>query len=177
MRQVFQNIISNSLKFVQANVIPKITITYEILNGNEIERLDESRLNEKILKIRIRDNGIGFNQDYSSKIFTIFKRLNNNSLYKGTGIGLAICKKVIENHNGFITAESNLPKEHCLQSPFRFPIRKVFHSPDLVVRGRNYLPIISFRCYSFWMVHTMKSWEECSKLESGCESKALTRFL
>jgi signal transduction histidine kinase len=108
MRQLFQNMISNSLKFIKADAIPEITITSEIINGKEIEQLDESRLNEKILKIHIRDNGIGFNPDYSSKIFTTFKRLNNNSLYKGTGIGLAICKKVIENHNGFITAESNL---------------------------------------------------------------------
>jgi PAS domain S-box-containing protein len=108
MRQLLQNIISNSLKFIKPGVLPQIRITSEILYGKEIEGTDERVLNEKFLVIKISDNGIGFNQDYASKIFTIFQRLNNNSLYKGTGIGLAICKKIIETHHGFITAESKM---------------------------------------------------------------------
>jgi len=108
MRQLFQNLISNSLKFVKTDTIPEISITYEIITGMEIEQIDNSLLNEKFCKIYIRDNGIGFEPEYIDKVFTIFQRLNNNSIYKGTGIGLAICKKITEKHYGFITAESKL---------------------------------------------------------------------
>jgi PAS domain S-box-containing protein len=108
MRQLFQNILSNSLKFVKKGVDPVINISFEILNGSEIEQMAESRFNEKFCKYYIRDNGIGFNQVYNEKIFTIFQRLNNSSAYKGTGIGLAICKKVVEQHHGFMTAESKV---------------------------------------------------------------------
>jgi two-component system CheB/CheR fusion protein len=108
MRQLLQNIISNSLKFIKPGVLPQIRITSEIVKANDIAGTDVGVLNEKVLVIKISDNGIGFNQDYASKIFTIFQRLNNNSLYKGTGIGLAICKKIIETHHGIITAESKM---------------------------------------------------------------------
>ena len=108
MRQLIQNILSNSLKFIKPGVLPRIRISSEIVNAKEIGGTDVGVLNEKVLVIKISDNGIGFNQDYAGKIFTIFQRLNNNSLYKGTGIGLAICKKIVETHHGFITAESKM---------------------------------------------------------------------
>ena len=108
MSQLFQNIISNSLKFIKPGRSPEISITYKIIKGNEIEKIDESMLNENYYVFRIKDNGIGFKEEYANKIFTIFQKLNNNSIYIGTGIGLAICKKIVETHNGFITAESIL---------------------------------------------------------------------
>lgn len=113
MRQLFQNIISNSLKFIKADIKPEISITYEILQGREMEKISKIRLHEKFCVIYIKDNGIGFSPEYSNKIFLIFQRLHNNSLYQGTGIGLAICKKIVEQHNGFIKAESK-PNEGSL---------------------------------------------------------------
>jgi PAS domain S-box-containing protein len=115
MRQLFQNIISNSLKFINADVEPKVNITYEIIDGHSIDEIEESRLNKKFYSFRLSDNGIGFLPEYSKKIFTIFQRLNNNSFFQGTGIGLAICKRIIERHHGFISAEGR-PNEGAIFS-------------------------------------------------------------
>src|ERR1700681_564807 len=98
MRQLFQNIISNSLKFIKPDIVPEICIAYEMIKGKEIDHLDEGIHNEVFYKFYIRDNGIGFMPEHLEKIFTIFQRLNNNSMYPGTGIGLAICKKIVEKH-------------------------------------------------------------------------------
>ena len=108
MRQLFQNIISNSLKFIKPGRSTEISIAYKIMKGYEIEIIDENMLNENFYVFKIKDNGIGFKEEYVNKIFTIFQKLNDNSVYNGTGIGLAICKKIVEKHNGFITAESKL---------------------------------------------------------------------
>jgi PAS domain S-box-containing protein len=106
MRQLFQNIISNALKFIKVDVIPEISISCEIVKGEKIDQTDESRLNEKFCSFYIEDNGIGFDEEYSNRIFTLFQKLNDSSVYVGTGIGLAICKKIAEQHHGFIKAES-----------------------------------------------------------------------
>jgi two-component system, chemotaxis family, CheB/CheR fusion protein len=105
IRQLFQNLLSNSLKFVKADVIPKIEITYKRTSGREI---DENLSDEEYYIFTIRDNGIGFNPDFKDKIFTIFQRLHSNDVFDGTGIGLAICKKIVDKHRGFIFAESVL---------------------------------------------------------------------
>ncbi|RFS18984.1 hybrid sensor histidine kinase/response regulator [Chitinophaga silvatica] len=104
MRQVFQNIISNALKFSREGVAPQINITSEIV----IDLNPDSARFEggKYCRITISDNGIGFNEKYLSKIFTIFQRLHNADKYEGTGIGLAIAKKVLDKHGGLITAKS-----------------------------------------------------------------------
>jgi len=68
--------------------------------------MDERIVDDIFCVFYIKDNGIGFSEEYSNKIFTIFQRLHSNAHYHGTGIGLAICKKIVEKHNGFITAES-----------------------------------------------------------------------
>ncbi|HEY0730819.1 MAG TPA: ATP-binding protein, partial [Chitinophagaceae bacterium] len=104
MRQVFQNLISNSLKFSKKNVVPEISIT-----GYLVDKLDfESKptKNGKYIRITLTDNGIGFDNRYADKIFTIFQRLHAREKYDGTGIGLAITKKIIDKHNGIIRAES-----------------------------------------------------------------------
>ncbi len=105
-RQAIQNLIYNALKFSKPGLSPVIKITSEIVCNNS--------KNKNLLPdiaychISIADNGIGFDPDYSESIFEVFKKLHGRSEYKGTGIGLAIVKKVIENHNGYITATGNL---------------------------------------------------------------------
>lgn len=104
MRQLFQNLISNSLKFVAAERTPEISVTHLLVASSEAQRL-HLPVGKQYLKISIADNGIGFNNEYASKIFIIFQRLHGRFEYEGTGIGLAICKKIVENHEGIIFAE------------------------------------------------------------------------
>lgn len=100
MRQLFQNLISNALKFKKPDVDPIITITGE-------EYFVENANSEKVKywRIKIADNGIGFENKYKDQIFTIFQRLHGRMEYEGTGIGLATCRKIVERHNGMIDAE------------------------------------------------------------------------
>jgi PAS domain S-box-containing protein len=102
--QLFANLISNALKF-SINA-PVITITANTVNKSEIENhpsyLDEGQY----LELIFADNGIGFDQKYEKLIFSMFQRLHSKEQFSGTGIGLALCKKVMENHNGFINAKS-----------------------------------------------------------------------
>jgi PAS domain S-box-containing protein len=104
--QLFHNLISNALKFTRAGVTPVIHIHTSRLPEEKKSRypsLDQSRDYEMIT---FEDNGIGFDQEYSEKVFNIFQRLNGMSDYEGTGIGLAICRKIVINHHGLIFAES-----------------------------------------------------------------------
>lgn len=102
VRQLFQNLLSNALKFSRENVPPVITITSEITTNEETSSNDFNTF----CTIRISDNGIGFDEQYTNKIFTIFQRLNSREKFDGTGIGLAIAKKIMDKHNGSITATS-----------------------------------------------------------------------
>lgn len=102
-RQLFQNLISNSIKFTLANVPPDITIRSKFLTTKDVKEYNLAKAN-KYLQIIFSDNGIGFDKIFADKIFAIFQRLHNKSEYEGTGIGLAICKKIIENHGGVIFA-------------------------------------------------------------------------
>ncbi|MEJ7766885.1 MAG: ATP-binding protein [Chitinophagaceae bacterium] len=108
MRQLFRSIISNSIKFRQKGITPEIIINSRIVPGREIVAVPESMSQEQFCILTIKDNGIGFDQIYNHQIFTIFQRLNNNAVYPGTGIGLAICKKIVAKHNGFIAAEGKV---------------------------------------------------------------------
>lgn len=103
-RQLFQNLISNSLKFARAGTAPHIKITHKYLGQKAVEPYKLAKA-KKYLQIQLEDNGIGFANEYAAKIFAIFQRLHGKSEYEGTGIGLAICKKIIENHSGVIIAE------------------------------------------------------------------------
>ena len=100
LRQVFQNLLSNSLKFCHPEKRPEITIKETTNNGRF------NKMNDDALFISFRDNGIGFHQKYDNDIFTIFQRLNTKDKFEGTGIGLAITKKIIDKHNGQIKAFS-----------------------------------------------------------------------
>jgi light-regulated signal transduction histidine kinase (bacteriophytochrome) len=104
-RQVFQNLISNSLKFIKPGVQPEITVKYDYLRPGSLTMTNITKAN-RYLRISFKDNGIGFDEAFSEKVFAIFQRLNNKSDYEGTGIGLSICKKIVENHGGVIIAES-----------------------------------------------------------------------
>lgn len=104
LAQLFQNIVSNSLKFSQPDIKPLIEIDAQLVNSSQTQ-YSEIHKNTVYCLITIRDNGIGFDQDYAEKIFDMFQRLHSRAEYQGTGMGLAICKKIIENHNGYIFAE------------------------------------------------------------------------
>lgn len=104
MRQVFQNLISNSLKFSKKDTPPVIAIDAEIVAFKEFDSPANSE--GRFCRITVSDNGIGFEEKFLEKIFMIFQSLNDRSAYEGTGIGLAIAKKIIEKHNGIITAKS-----------------------------------------------------------------------
>ncbi|MGZ3839397.1 MAG: hybrid sensor histidine kinase/response regulator [Flavisolibacter sp.] len=104
MRQVFQNIISNALKFSRKDIRPIIRIWGERVAERAFDAIPDA--SGAFLRIGVEDNGIGFNEEYLDKIFTIFQRLHGRSEYEGTGIGLAIVKKIIEKHEGIVTASS-----------------------------------------------------------------------
>jgi two-component system, chemotaxis family, CheB/CheR fusion protein len=106
MNQLFNNLISNSLKFSKDGVPPVITITSRKLPEKEIEKYASLNPALSYVEIILQDNGIGFDQKYADQIFTIFQRLHSNETYSGTGIGLSLCKKIVENHHGEIFADS-----------------------------------------------------------------------
>lgn len=101
MRQLFQNIISNSLKFHKPDQPPSISISAKSVENNYPELKD---IKGPMFEIRIKDEGIGFDEQYARKIFSLFQRLNSKEQYEGTGIGLAIASKIVERHHGIITA-------------------------------------------------------------------------
>jgi CHASE3 domain sensor protein/two-component sensor histidine kinase len=103
--QLFINLISNSLKYSKDDVNPQIHIYTEDIFG-DVYFGDKLILNEDFHKIVIKDNGIGFKQEYADKVFILFQRLETDPKYAGTGLGLAICKRIVDNHNGYIKAES-----------------------------------------------------------------------
>ncbi|MEJ7646215.1 MAG: ATP-binding protein [Chryseolinea sp.] len=107
IKQLFFNLIGNSLKYVTEGARPKISITGTILPSEKIIDFEYLSFKKSYLEIVIQDNGIGFSQEYSNQIFTIFQRLHVKGSYEGNGIGLAICKKIVTNHGGAITAVSS----------------------------------------------------------------------
>ncbi len=105
MSQLFGNLLSNALKYTKADTAPQISITTLPMPESE-KRLHALNLELEYLKIEVRDNGIGFSQQHAEQIFNIFQRLHGNDQYSGTGIGLAMCRKIMQNHDGEITASS-----------------------------------------------------------------------
>lgn len=101
--QLLQNLISNAIKFSKTDVAPHIVIKSSIVHG---ETLQHDKLSKTIeyCHIIVQDNGIGFDPKFSEKIFDVFQKLHDRDTYEGTGIGLAIVKKIVENHNGLILA-------------------------------------------------------------------------
>lgn len=106
--QLTLNIVSNALKFSKAGLRPHIKIKADVIQGSSLPDVLGADLNTAYHHISFRDNGIGFDTEYQFKIFEVFQRLHSRSEYTGTGVGLAICKKIVENHNGIITAEGRI---------------------------------------------------------------------
>ena len=92
MRQLFQNLISNAIKFQKPGVTPQVKVA--------------ARPTSSGLEISVTDNGIGFEEKYLDRIFTIFQRLHGRLEYEGTGVGLAVCRRIVERHRGRISARS-----------------------------------------------------------------------
>ncbi|WP_164887216.1 CHASE3 domain-containing protein [Hahella sp. KA22] len=118
MRQLMQNLIGNSLKFIPPDQKPLITISVKSYQHSLLEGGEETEWCE----LRFTDNGIGFDEKFKDRIFTPFQRLHQRGEYEGTGIGLAVCRRIVERHSGAINAESipgegatfivNLPLQH-----------------------------------------------------------------
>jgi len=118
IQQLFSNLIMNSIKYRKEGIIPEITIESQKPSTDEIIEL-KGDPKTNYIKIKISDNGIGFSQEYEDKIYQPFYRLHSKNNYRGSGLGLAIVKKIIINHNGFITATSqiNLGTEFSMYFP------------------------------------------------------------
>jgi signal transduction histidine kinase len=115
MRQLLQNLIANALKFVKPDVLPAVRVSADVLPaevGGEAETVE----------LRVADNGIGFDEKYLGRIFNVFQRLHGRGVYEGTGIGLAVCRKIVERHGGSITARSR-PDEGAT-FVVRLPVRQ-----------------------------------------------------
>ena len=108
LQQLFSNLISNSIKFSEKP--PVIEISYEAVSPDEARRVRELNDQHQYVRLMFKDNGIGFDQQYAEKVFTIFQRLNHKKAYAGSGIGLALCKRIVENHHGLIMASSEPDK-------------------------------------------------------------------
>jgi light-regulated signal transduction histidine kinase (bacteriophytochrome) len=101
MRQLLLNLIGNALKFQPPNAQPSVKITsrtFTTISGDEL------------CELSIEDNGIGFDEKYLEKIFAVFQRLHGRNEYEGTGVGLAVCRRITDRHHGTITARSQLGK-------------------------------------------------------------------
>jgi signal transduction histidine kinase len=103
--QLFNNLLSNSLKYSRQEIRPLIKIQYKQVSGSEIPNAGILQKENLYHRLTFIDNGIGFEEQYSEKIFTIFQRLHNKNEYEGTGIGLALCRRIVTNHNGYILTE------------------------------------------------------------------------
>lgn len=105
MRQLFQNLIANALKFHRPDLAPVVTIAGEVGLASELG-LAGTQARDKAVRITVRDNGIGFDPKFAEQIFVVFQRLHTKQDYEGTGIGLAVCRKITDRHRGSIMAES-----------------------------------------------------------------------
>jgi len=103
MRQLLQNLVGNGLKFHPPDVPPVVKISAAVMSDG---RTGGSPTPVELCQIRVEDRGIGFDEKYLDRIFNVFQRLHGRGEYEGTGIGLAICRKIAERHGGSITAES-----------------------------------------------------------------------
>ena len=119
IKRLFQNIIGNSLKFQKPGIPPLVTVKSEIVKAADLKEDFPVGGNRKFVRLIIKDNGIGFQEKYQDRIFNVFQRLHGRSQYKGTGIGLAICRKVVANHEGHIMAkgEENKGAEFIIVLP------------------------------------------------------------
>jgi light-regulated signal transduction histidine kinase (bacteriophytochrome) len=105
MRQLFQNLLGNALKFRREGVQPVLAITADVLVP-ESPDIPEHESGRRYCQILVTDNGIGFEEKFTERVFDVFQRLHSREEYPGTGIGLAICRKIVDRHGGTLTARS-----------------------------------------------------------------------
>lgn len=106
LHQLFYNLIGNALKFSSEERKPKIQVRARKTKATDLERYPFFDRNGTYYEITVADNGIGFPPEFADQIFTIFQRLNDDEKYPGSGIGLALCRKIVLNHKGFIYGTS-----------------------------------------------------------------------
>jgi signal transduction histidine kinase len=107
VQRLFQNLVSNGLKFSKKGLPPLIRVSGKIISAEEASKdFKISPRYDNYVQIKVSDNGIGFNERYKDQIFNVFQRLHGKNEFEGTGIGLAICKKIILHHGGAIRVES-----------------------------------------------------------------------
>ena len=115
MRQLFQNLIGNALKFHQPSQAPRVRISIEEVTPDPLTKAERVR-------IVVEDEGIGFDEKYIERIFGVFQRLHGRDVYEGTGVGLAVCRRIVERHGGTITASS--PAESGARFEVVLPVRR-----------------------------------------------------
>ncbi|MFB9296860.1 ATP-binding protein [Persicitalea jodogahamensis] len=107
LRQLFQNLLSNAVKFTPDGTTPQVVVNCDICDRTELpEEISPNSQSNQFCKISISDKGVGFDTRYLDRIFQVFQRLHGKNEFPGTGVGLAICQRVVENHGGGITASS-----------------------------------------------------------------------
>ena len=135
--QLFQNLVSNSLKFAKQGSAPEIKIYSESINGTFQGFKSQATDFGTYHRITVEDNGIGFDAKYADEIFVVFKRLHSYHEFEGTGIGLSICKKIVDRHNGFISAEGEPGKgaKFTITLPHRSPTLELQPTSRKVLAG------------------------------------------
>ena len=116
MRQLLQNLIANALKFHRVEEPPVVKISRPLPSRPRTARKPASRPTDEQCRIVVEDNGIGFEEKYPERIFGVFQRLHPRDVFEGPGIGLAMCRKIVERHGGQITAHSARPGQR-LRNP------------------------------------------------------------
>jgi signal transduction histidine kinase len=113
MRQLLQNLIGNALKFQAPGAVPVVKIDAQLVTRDQIREdalfgnpAPTAGVEDKFCVLTVQDNGIGFDEQYLEKIFAVFQRLHGRDEYEGTGVGLAVCRRITDRHGGLITAQS-----------------------------------------------------------------------
>ena len=113
MHQLFYNLVNNALKFKKPEEQPLIRLQCRTITGTELKHHPDLSPGKTYHWLTVKDNRIGFDQKAAGRIFILFQRLHSRDAYAGTGIGLALCKKVVQNHQGRIWAEGNPGEGAC----------------------------------------------------------------
>jgi signal transduction histidine kinase len=131
MRQLFQNLIANAVKFHRPGVPPVVEVSAELESQPPAD--PETDEPTRVYRVKVRDNGIGFDEKYRERIFDVFQRLHGRDEYEGTGVGLAICRKIAERHGGTITAQSREGEGATFVAvlPIRQPIHREAPAEDV----------------------------------------------
>ena len=122
--QLFYNLVNNSLKFSKKDELPVIRISSSVVNGKDLKKQHKALGDQPYICILVEDNGIGFDQEHAEKIFKTFTRLNAKDKFEGTGLGLSLCKKIVQRHNGIIEAKGILHKGAAFTVVI--PVRQTF---------------------------------------------------